>query len=180
MASSIAPEAPMRRVMVIGCPGAGKTTLAHRLARQLGLPVVCLDLHFWRPGWQIPDTGIWREQVTALAALPEWVMDGNYSSTYDVRMARADSLVWLDYPRHVCVRRVLLRTLRDYGRTRPDLPEGCPERLDLAFLRYVWGFPRKHRPRIVAGIEQFGSHLHTTRLVCDSDVEAFLTQNRAS
>jgi adenylate kinase family enzyme len=110
----------------------------------------------------------------ALAAGPQWVMDGNYSNTYDIRMPRADSLVWLDFPRAICMRRVLARTVMGYGRTRPDLPEGCPERFDLAFLRYVWEFPRKHRPRIAAGIEQFGGHLRMTRLVRDGDIEGFL------
>jgi adenylate kinase family enzyme len=180
MAGTTAAEAPLRRVMVVGCAGAGKTTFARRLAHALGVPAICLDFHFWRPGWQVPDREAWRAQTIALAALPAWVMDGNYSSTYDVRMPRAECLVWLDHPRATCLRRVLLRTIRGYGRTRPDLPEGCPERFDLAFLRYVWDFPRQHRPRIATGIERSGSHLRVVRLVCDSDVEHFLAANRAS
>ena len=174
MANSNAPDGAMRRVMVVGCAGAGKTTLARRLGETLKLPVVSLDFHFWRPGWQSPDRAEWRQQVTTLAAMPDWIMDGNYSNTYDLRMPRADSLIWLDFPRGICMRRVLARTIRGYGRSRPDLPQDCPERFDLAFLRYVWDFPRKHRPRIAAGIEQFGDHLHMTRLVCDRDVESFL------
>jgi adenylate kinase family enzyme len=130
----------MCRVMVVGCAGAGKTTFARRLAEKLELPAIHLDFHFWQPGWLPPDRQAWREQVVALAARPEWVMDGNYSNTYDIRMPRADSLVWLDYPRVVCMRRVLMRTIEGYGRTRRDLPDNCPERLDLAFLRYVWEF----------------------------------------
>jgi len=174
MQSSRAPDGSIHRVMVVGCAGAGKTTLARSLAAWLGLPLVHLDFHFWRAGWQVPDSKDWREQVIALAAAPEWIMDGNYSNTYDVRMPRADTLVWLDYARSVCVRRVLLRTLTGYGRTRPDLPHSCPERFDLPFLRYVWNFPERHRPRIVNAIERFGGHLRIARLRSDRDAHEFL------
>jgi adenylate kinase family enzyme len=166
---------PMRRVLVVGCGGAGKTTFARRLAEKLALPVVHLDSHFWRPRWQAPDRETWREQVVALAARPEWVMDGNYSNTYDIRMPRADYLVWLDYPRRICMRRVITRMVRGYGRTRIDMAENCPEHFDLAFLRYVWNFPHAHRPRIVAGIAQYGGNLHMATLSSDRDAEKFLS-----
>ena len=164
----------MRRVLVIGCPGAGKTTLARKLAERSTLPLVHLDLHYWRPGWQLPDSKEWRAQVIALAAAPAWIMDGNYSNTYDIRMPRADTLIWLDYPRSICMRRVLLRTLTGYGRTRSDLPESCPERFDIPFFRYVWDFQEKHRPRIENGIKRFGGHLLIARLCSDREASRFL------
>jgi adenylate kinase family enzyme len=164
----------MRRGLVVGCAGAGKTTLARKLARASGLPLIHLDFHYWRAGWQLPAVADWREQVIALAATPEWIMDGNYSNTYDIRMPRADTLIWLDYARSLCLCRVLLRTLTGYGRTRSDLPESCPERFDIPFLRYVWNFPQKHRPRIVNAIERFGAHLRITRLCSDRDAHEFL------
>jgi adenylate kinase family enzyme len=169
-------NAPMQRILVVGCAGSGKTTFACRLGAALGLPVIHLDYHYWRPGWEIPDLATWRGQVEALAATPQWVMDGNYSNTYDIRLPRADSLVWLDHPRSVCMRRILLRTARGFGTTRPELPAGCPERFNVAFLRYVWSFPREHRPRIDAGIARFGSHLRVTRLARDGEVRDFLAR----
>ena len=165
----------MNRIMVVGNAGAGKSTFARRLGGKLALPVIHLDSHFWRPGWQIPETKAWRQQLVALAASPAWVMDGNYINTFDIRMPRADALVWLDYQRGACMRRVLMRTIMGYGLTRSDLAEGCPDRFDIAFLRYVWNFPVKHRPRIIAGIAQIGAHLRVIRLTCDRDVENFLT-----
>lgn len=164
----------MKRIMVVGNAGAGKSTFARRLGGKLALPVIHLDSYFWRPGWQIPDAQAWRHRLAALAALPAWVMDGNYINTFDIRMPRADGLVWLDHPRGICMRRVLMRTIMGYGRTRSDLAEGCPDRFDIAFLRYVWNFPAKQRPRIVASIAQFGAHLRVIRLRSDQDVENFV------
>jgi adenylate kinase family enzyme len=179
MASTQAHDPPMRRVLVVGCAGAGKTTFARRLGDKLKLPVVHLDFRFWRPDCQAPEHETWREQVVALAAQPEWIMDGNYSSTYDIRMPRADSLVWLDYPRRVCMRRVVLRMIKGYGRTRPDLPSNCPERLNLEFLRFVWSFPRAHRPHIVNGIATYGSHLSIATFNRDRNAENFLAASGA-
>jgi adenylate kinase family enzyme len=174
MANTPAHDAPMRRVLVVGNAGAGKTTFARRLGAKLDVPAIHLDFYFWRPGWQSPEPQAWRQQLTALVAMPGWVMDGNYINTFDIRLPRADSLVWLDHPRAICMRRVLWRTLKGHGRTRPDLPKGCPEHFELEFLRYVWTFPRQQRPRVTAGIEQFGSHLHVTQLRSDREVEQFL------
>jgi adenylate kinase family enzyme len=174
MANAASRDFPMHRIMVVGNAGAGKSTFARRLGGKLALPVIHLDSHFWRPGWQIPEPAAWRQQLVALAAAPAWVMDGNYINTFDIRVPRADSLVWLDYPRAICMRRVLLRTLKGHGRTRSDLAADCPDRFDIAFLRYVWNFPSRHRPRVAAGIAQFGSHLRVARLACDRDVEDFL------
>jgi adenylate kinase family enzyme len=163
----------MRRVLVIGSPGAGKSRLSARLAAKLSVPVHYLDRHHWLPGWKYRDTASAREIVGALADTPEWVMDGNFAETFDLRMPRADTLVWLDYPRSACVRRILMRTIKDYGKQKPDLPEGCPETFDPGVFRFAWRFPAESRPQIVAGIERFGSHLGVFRLRSDQDVAEF-------
>ena len=111
--------------------------------------------------------------MRTLADAPEWVMDGNFADTFDLRMPRADSLVWLDYPRATCVRRILVRTIRDYGKPRPDLPEGCPESFDFDVLRFAWRFPDESRPQIAPAVERFGGHLRVFQLRGDRDVAAF-------
>ncbi len=144
----------MRRVVIIGCSGAGKSTLARRLGERTGLPVVHLDREYWRPGWVEPARDDWRARVAGLAAGESWIIDGQYGGTLELRLARADTLIFLDLAMPVCLLRVLRRTLSGYGRTRAEMSPGCPERFDWPFLKYVWNYRRSHRPKmrdIVAG-----------------------------
>lgn len=166
----------MQRVLVIGCSGAGKSTFSRRLARVTGLPRIELDHAYWRPGWTERPKDEWREKVAGLCAEPAWILDGNFTGSLNIRLPRADTVIWLDYPRLVCIRRVLGRIARGYGRVRAGLPEGCPERLDLEFLRFIWNFNAKTKPRISAAVEEFGSHakLHTLR--SDRDAERLLAE----
>jgi adenylate kinase family enzyme len=174
MASSVAAERPMRRILVVGCPGAGKSSFARRLAEKLPLPLIYLDRFYWHSGWRPSQLSEWRDQVTALVTAPEWIMDGNYANTFDLRMPRADSLIWLNHPRMTCMRRVLMRIVKGRGRSRADLPDGCPEQFDAEFLRFIWDFPAHYRPRIVDGIENFGRHLNVIQLAGDRETEYFL------
>jgi adenylate kinase family enzyme len=164
----------MRRVMVIGSPGAGKSTLARGLADKLARPMVALDSLYWRPGWVESPGAEFREAVARFAATPAWVMDGNYGFTYDLRMPVADTIVWLDLPRWTCARRVVIRTARGHGRTRDTLPPGCPERFDLEFLAYVWNFKANQRPGMVAAVEKYAGHARLHRLESRKDTERFM------
>jgi len=100
----------VERILVIGCAGAGKSTLARRIAEARGLPLIQLDRAFWRSGWVPTPDEDWRALLHQISAGPRWVMDGNYSGSLSIRLPRADTVIWLDYPRHVCLRRVLART----------------------------------------------------------------------
>jgi adenylate kinase family enzyme len=139
----------MQRILVIGSPGAGKSTLAQGLSERLNLPLIHLDREYFGPGWTVPPRSEWRERVKALAARPEWVMDGNYSSTFDIRVPRATDIVWLDLPRWRCALGVLWRVARNYGRERPDLGSAGPERFDGSFMRWIWSYPEKMRPKTI-------------------------------
>jgi adenylate kinase family enzyme len=170
----------MQRIMVVGSSGAGKTTLANSLAEKLRLPVIHLDTHYWLPGWKAPSGDGWRQRMEGLADGPEWILDGNFAESFQARMSRADTMIWLDYPRLVCMRRIFARAIRDRGKSRPDLPPGCPEQLDLPTLRFAWEFARKTRPLIVEGIARFGQHLRVTRLANDRETAAFLAMVAAA
>lgn len=149
----------MRRVLVIGISGAGKSTFSRVLAARTKLPLIHLDREFWQPGWKVTPRNIWRARVEQLAAGDTWIMDGNYDSSLDLRLPRADTVVWFAYPTHVCLQRALRRVVTNYGRVRADLGEGCPERFDWEFLRYIWGFNAKEQPRITSALGTFGRHL---------------------
>ena len=139
----------MRRVLVIGCPGAGKSTLTRALAETLGLPAVYLDRLWWKSGWINRTRAEFDARLDAALAGDAWVMDGNYLRTLPRRLERCDAVLFLDYPRRLCLFRALRRILRWRGRTRPDMAEGCPERLDPAFIRWIWDFHRTQRPRVL-------------------------------
>jgi adenylate kinase family enzyme len=164
----------MRRVMVIGCSGAGKSTLARKLVRLTGLPLIDLDGLHWRAGWVAPPVEEWRSIVASAVAGSEWIMDGNYAGTFDLRMPHADAIVWLDYPRQSCLWRVVKRTARNFGRNREGLPPGCPEHLDWQFLKYIWTFGRIHRPLIHAAIKRFDVGSRVFRLTSHRSTTEFL------
>jgi adenylate kinase family enzyme len=110
-----------RRVVVTGLAGSGKSTFSLALAAKTRLPVIHLDLHFWKPGWVEPSETEWREEQIAVLAGDAWIADGNYRETLDLRLERADTVVCLDLPWWRCSGRALLRGFR-----MPDeLPEGC-------------------------------------------------------
>ena len=135
------------RVMIVGNGGAGKSTLGTQLGRRTGLPVVHLAALYWQPGWVEPPREEWRVLQRDALAGADWIADGNYGGTMEERLAPADVIVLLDYSRWTCLLGVMKRFWRYRNRVRPDIGRGCPERLDFEFLRYIWSYPAKHRPR---------------------------------
>lgn len=138
-----------RRILVIGAGGSGKSTLARRLGEILGLEVLHLDRHYWSAGWKEPPREEWEKTVRRLLARDSWIIDGNYGSTLDLRLDAADAVVFLDLPRNLYLRRVIVRRLRYAGRSRPDMAPGCEERITFRFLKYLWRYPAERRPGIV-------------------------------
>ncbi len=166
----------MKRVLVIGSGGAGKSTFARRLGERLGLPVIHLDRVYWRAGWVEPPKDEWRLKVEELCAGESWVMDGNYSGTLEVRLAACDTVIFLDLPRVLCTWRVLKRALMYRGVSRPDMAEGCPEQMPLEFLLWVWNYPRRSRPKVLARLEEFAGSKQIYRLRSSAEAEKFLVE----
>ena len=128
----------MERILIIGCGGAGKSTLARQLGEKLDLPVIHLDKLWWKPGWVESTREEFDEKLALELEKPRWIIDGNFDRTMPQRMARCDTVIYLDFPRVACLMGVLKRVMTTCGKVRPDMAEGCPERLDLDFLKWVW------------------------------------------
>jgi adenylate kinase family enzyme len=163
-----------QRIAIIGPSGSGKSTLARHLGKRLDLPVIHLDAHFWSAGWVESDKSQWRATVGTLAAAEHWIIDGNYSSTMDLRLPRAETIIFLDYPRWLCLLRVLRRWLTYYGDSRPDLPPGCPEKVDVDFLRWIWDYPRRSRPNTLALLQRLEGEKQIIRLQSPRAMRLFL------
>ncbi len=135
----------MNRIIIIGCGGAGKSTLARQLGTQLSLPVVHLDQLFWKGDWEhIP-----RDEFDAKLAMeldkPQWIMDGNFDRTLPQRIARCDTIIYLDFHRVTCLWGLAQRLLRYHGKSRPDMPQNMPERLDWSFVKWIWNYNSRNR-----------------------------------
>jgi len=164
----------MRRVLVIGAGGAGKSTFAVRLGERTGLPVVHLDREHWRPGWIEPAPDAWQATVARLIAGERWILDGNFGGTLDQRLAACDTVVFLDMPRAQCLWRVLRRRFRHRGRARPDMAPGCNEKLSLGFLWWIWTYPARRRPALLRRLQRLRPGQVAVILRSDADVERFL------
>lgn len=166
----------MERIAVMGIPGSGKSTFSRRLGDVLNVPVTHLDSEFWEPGWEKPDSADWTETHREMTERESWILDGNYWSTLDSRLAAADTVVVLSVPRYVALYRVVKRWLTHDGETRPDMAEGCEEKVDAEFARYIWRFPEKMQ-RLERTLEAID--INVVRLGSNRERDTFLKRLRA-
>ena len=160
------------RVLVIGCSGGGKTTLSLKLAARFKLEYLSLDRDVrWLPRWTERDRNLQREILTELVKRSTWVMDGSGSSTFDIRLRRADLVIWLRVPRHVALRGVAIRVFKNLGTVRVAMAEGCREKIpDLEFLSYIWNFEKIQAPKFIEKIDMFGSDVPVVVLKSHSEI----------
>lgn len=167
----------MRKVLVIGPGGAGKSTVANQLGKLLHIEVIHLDKLYWQAGWIETPKSEWRETVEELLGHDSWIMDGNYSGTLDLRFQACDTVIFLDMKRSLCIWRVLKRAIRYRNKSRPDMAEGCPERLTVEFLLWIWNYPRRTRPKIVKMLEA-SEKKRIIWLRSQADVKQLLSSSR--
>lgn len=160
--------------MIIGQPGSGKSTLARRLGEKLSLPVVHVDLIHWKSGW-IERPGPEKDELCAREhAKSQWIFEGGRSSTWPERLDRADTLIFLDFPTWFRSYRILKRRIEYHGKTRPDLPEDCPENLNWEFVQFVWSTRKVGRSKMIEFFNAVPDHKEKYRLRDRSEVAKFL------
>jgi len=137
----------MERIIIIGCPGAGKTTLARALKEKLGLPLVHLDQLWWKENWEHVTREEFDSRLAMAVNMDRWIIDGNYSRTIEMRLPRCDTIIYLDFDRWLCLCGMLQRVIRNHGKTRPDMGGNCPERFDWEFVKWIWNFNKENRTR---------------------------------
>jgi adenylate kinase family enzyme len=142
----------MKKVIVIGSGGSGKSTFSRQLGAITGFPVVHLDALFWKPGWTPTPKDEWANVVRREIEKPEWIIDGNFGGTREMRMRAADTIIMLDLPRWLCMYRIFKRLAMFYNQKRPDMAVGCNEKIDREFIMWVWNYRTRSRERALEEI----------------------------
>ena len=124
---------PYRKILIVGCGGAGKSTFARKIGTKFTLPVVHLDRLWWLPNWVNRSKEEFDEMLQNELKKPAWIMDGNFFRTFKLRLKYADFCIFLDFDTETCLKNVYARAEEFRGKTRPDMTDGCIERIDEEF-----------------------------------------------
>jgi adenylate kinase family enzyme len=168
----------VHRVAILGSGGSGKSTFSQTMAQITGLPLFHLDEYYWRPGWVQTPPEEWRHVQGALVAHERWIIEGNYSGTYDLRLPRVDTVIVLSPPRRVCVYRVVKRVVVNWH--RDVQAAGCPERLDISFVHWVWRFPKEQRPLLDQALARYAGRFTVVELTSTKSAQRYLEGLRAN
>ena len=142
----------MKKAIIIGCPGSGKSTFARKLQSVTGLPLHHLDLIYWKSDRTIVPREEFLEKLHQIMAQEQWIIDGNYASTMEMRMQACDTVIFLDYPPELCLAGAQERK----GKARPDLPWVESNDLDDSeFMEYIRKFHELNRPTILSLLEKY-------------------------
>lgn len=167
----------MDRIAIIGCGGSGKTYLANQLAAVLHLPLTHLDAVYYDADW----TRLRAEEFAALqeklVAEPRWLIEGNYASSLPIRLARADTVIFLDLPALTCLAGILQRRWRYRGGQHAN--DGVYDRITWNFVRYIWGYRKTMRPRVRTLLDEHGDNATLVTLTSRRQAARYMAQLRA-
>ena len=149
------PTNNMKKIVIVGCAGCGKSTLAKLLGSNLNLPVFHLDTIYWKANWQQEDEKIFLEKQLKMLERDSWIIDGNYRDTLDLRLKDCDTIIFLDYPRRTAIYGIYKRYFQYRNKERDTIAKGCPEKIDRSFFKWVWNFRKNARPIIVDKINEY-------------------------
>lgn len=164
----------MKKIVLIGSGGSGKSTLAKKLGEILSIEVHHLDAIFWKPGWISTPKEKQKAVQEELISHDSWIIDGNYGGTIDIRLQAADTIIFIDLSRWICIIRVLKRRFQYHNKKRTDMAKGCEERVSLEFLKWVWEYPAKQKPKILEKLRRLSNEKKIVFLKSPNDVREFL------
>ena len=142
----------MKKVIVIGCPGSGKSTFSRQLHNITGIPLYHLDMMYWNADRTIVDKTVFRERLADALQQEKWIIDGNYGSTMEMRMQACDTVIFLDYPLAVCMEGVRSRR----GKARTDMPwVEAEDEEDAEFLGFIKSYNSESRPKVLELLEKY-------------------------
>ncbi len=145
----------MKRILVIGGNGSGKSTFSKKLGIKTGLPVIHLDKIWWRGNWEYISREEFDILLSAELKKEEWIIDGNFERTLEERIKFCDTVFYFDFSTVKCLFGVTERVLKNYGNTRADMGGNCPEKFDLEFYRAILRFNKKNRPKTKVLLEKY-------------------------
>lgn len=160
--------------MIIGSGGAGKSTLARELGKKLNTEVLHLDNLLWEPNWkQVPRD---RQKIIQenIVKNDQWIIDGNYGATMDIRLQSADTIIFIDISRVICIYRAIKRMFQYRNKVRPDMVEGNHERFDLNFYKWIWHYPKDKKPEIIDKLNEMRNEKKIIILKSPKEVQRFI------
>jgi adenylate kinase family enzyme len=165
----------MDRIVIIGSPGAGKSTLARRLGRKLQIRVVHLDRIFWQPGWKAKPRNTRIEILQECVRKKTWIIEGTYLLSSEPRLKAADTIIFLDIPFYICLQRIFVHRFKHQREYRHDLNEGCKDRFNLKRVLKVLVFPIRGRRTLNKKLKNYDIK-RIVRLHSTKEVQKFLAQ----
>jgi adenylate kinase family enzyme len=166
----------MDKIVIIGSPGSGKSTIARKLGRKLHIKVVHLDRIFWQPGWEEKPRDTRIEILQELVRENQWIIEGTYLDSSEPRLKAADAIIFLDIPSFLCLQRVIKQHYKTKGHPRHDLKEGCEDKLNLIRILKVLGFPFRGRRWLKLKLSRYSRSKAVICLHSTKEVEDFLAQ----
>jgi adenylate kinase family enzyme len=170
----------VKKILVIGSGGAGKSTFSRRFGEITGIEVIHLDKIYWLPNWTEPSKAEFEKILKPELEKPRWIMDGNFKGTLEMRIEKCDTVISFELPRTICLYRALKRIFKYRGTKRPDMGEGCNENFDLEFLMWIWNFPKKDKLKIEKALGKFNGKVKIIRLKSKKEVENFFAELRSN
>lgn len=162
----------MKKIMIIGCPGSGKSTFSINLHNLTGIPLFHLDMMYWNSDRTTVDKVLFRERLLDTIQMSEWIIDGNYGSTIELRLQACDTVIFLDYPLSVCLEGIKERR----GKARPDMPwiENEDEE-DAEFIEFIKNYNFQSRPKVMELLDRY-SHKDIYIFKTRDETDEFLNQ----